>query len=287
MESTTIIAFDQHAQSVVAAVLGPGDSNRRCIRLPSDLPTIGRFVSRVCTARSGAMLLRGGPVWVRAAPVSHRARRGVRRHRAGLIPRRAGDRIKTDRRDARQLAVLYRAGALTPIHVPSEDEEAVRDLLRCREDLQCRSAPRTTSAVEVSAPSRPALYQTKRRGASKHGSGCGSLRWSRVALEQTFGAYLRAVDDVAARLATSRTTCGVFYERTVCRTGAALAMLPRHQRSHRADDRRRARGCAALSECAAAHGVRRASCPRSIPAAPGAAAERSRRRGTRICGGSW
>src|SRR6266566_6470983 len=52
-----------------------------------------------------------------------------------LIPRRAGNRVKTDRRDAAQLAVLYRAGALTASHIPTEQEEAVRDLLRCREDL--------------------------------------------------------------------------------------------------------------------------------------------------------
>ena len=52
-----------------------------------------------------------------------------------LIPRRVGNRVKTDRRDAGQLAVLYRAGALTPIHIPTEQEEAVRDLLRCREDI--------------------------------------------------------------------------------------------------------------------------------------------------------
>ena len=44
-----------------------------------------------------------------------------------LIPRRAGTRVKTDRRDAARLAVLYRAGALTAIHIPTEQEEAVRD----------------------------------------------------------------------------------------------------------------------------------------------------------------
>ena len=44
-----------------------------------------------------------------------------------LIPRRAGDRIKTDRRDAIQLAVLYRAGALTRIHIPTDQEEPSAD----------------------------------------------------------------------------------------------------------------------------------------------------------------
>jgi transposase len=52
-----------------------------------------------------------------------------------LIPRRAGDRVKTDRRDASRLARLHRAGELTPIRVPSRAEEAVRDLVRARAAL--------------------------------------------------------------------------------------------------------------------------------------------------------
>jgi transposase len=50
------------------------------------------------------------------------------------IPRASGDRIKTDRRDATTLARLHRAGELVAIHVPTVDDEAVRDLVRARED---------------------------------------------------------------------------------------------------------------------------------------------------------
>jgi transposase len=49
-----------------------------------------------------------------------------------LIPRRPGDRIKTDRRDAINLAKLHRAGELTPVWVPDEAHEAIRDLVRAR-----------------------------------------------------------------------------------------------------------------------------------------------------------
>src|SRR5262247_4177647 len=51
-----------------------------------------------------------------------------------LIPKKAGDRVKTDRRDARQLARLMRSGALTPVYVPQVEDEAIRDLSRARED---------------------------------------------------------------------------------------------------------------------------------------------------------
>lgn len=49
-----------------------------------------------------------------------------------LIPKKAGLKRKNDRIDARHMAEYYRSGLLTFIHVPSEAEEAVRDLLRCR-----------------------------------------------------------------------------------------------------------------------------------------------------------
>ncbi|MGH3505119.1 MAG: IS110 family transposase [Nocardioidaceae bacterium] len=52
-----------------------------------------------------------------------------------LVPTRSGDRVKTDRRDARRLARLLRAGELTAIRVPTDAEEAVRDLCRARADL--------------------------------------------------------------------------------------------------------------------------------------------------------
>lgn len=52
-----------------------------------------------------------------------------------LIPTRPGDHVKTDRRDARKLGRLYRAGELTFIHIPTEKEESTRGLVRCRETM--------------------------------------------------------------------------------------------------------------------------------------------------------
>ena len=51
-----------------------------------------------------------------------------------LVPKKPGDRVKTDRRDALLLARLARSGELTPVRVPSAADEAVRDLVRARED---------------------------------------------------------------------------------------------------------------------------------------------------------
>jgi transposase len=51
-----------------------------------------------------------------------------------LIPKKAGDRVKTNRRDAIKLARLMRSGDLTPVYVPAVEDEAIRDLCRARED---------------------------------------------------------------------------------------------------------------------------------------------------------
>ncbi len=53
-----------------------------------------------------------------------------------LIPRKSGDRVKTDRRDANTLTRLHRAGELTPVWVPDKEQEAMRDLTRAREDMK-------------------------------------------------------------------------------------------------------------------------------------------------------
>jgi transposase len=52
-----------------------------------------------------------------------------------MIPKRSGDRIKTDRRDAINLVRLFRAGELKSIYIPTEEDEAIRDLIRCRDDI--------------------------------------------------------------------------------------------------------------------------------------------------------
>jgi len=51
-----------------------------------------------------------------------------------LIPKKPGDKVKTDKRDADQLVRLLRAGELTPVYVPNAEDEAIRDLSRARED---------------------------------------------------------------------------------------------------------------------------------------------------------
>jgi hypothetical protein len=107
-ESTPIVAFDQHTGSVMAAVLLPGDRVPALQPLPPDLPAIGRFLERF--AASGVRCCyEAGPCGFDLQRYLHAKRIACDVIAPALIPRRAGNRVKTDRRDAAQLAVLHRA----------------------------------------------------------------------------------------------------------------------------------------------------------------------------------
>ena len=200
-ESTTIVAFDQHARSVVAAVLGPHNTEPALHPLASDLPAIGRFVSRLAKRGPVRCCYEAGPCGL--ALQRFLAAQGVNCEviAPALIPRRSGDRIKTDRRDARQLAVLYRAGALTAIHIPSEQEEAIRDLLRCREDIRADLLRARHRLSKFLLRHDRRYTQTKGAWSRRHTEWLRQLRWPLAALELTFSAYMRAIDEASTRLA--------------------------------------------------------------------------------------
>lgn len=199
-ESTPIVAFDQHAATTVAAVLLPGQRTPALHALSSDSPTILRFVARL--GRQGAV-----QCCYEAGPCGFDLQRTLSQHGVAceviapaLIPRRPGDRIKTDRRDAGQLAVLYRAGALTAIHIPTEQEEAARDLLRCREDIRADLLRAKHRLSKFLLRHGRRFTGTKRAWTRRHAAWLHAQTWAEPALAQTHRAYIRAVDEAMGRL---------------------------------------------------------------------------------------
>jgi transposase len=116
------------------------------------------------------------------------------------IPRAPGERVKTDRRDALKLARLARAGDLIAVRVPDSADEAVRDLVRAREDAvrEQRNARHRLKALLL----RNGIAYTGRSAWTG-----GHLRWlARVNLPQpaqqlAFQEYLHAISESAARIA--------------------------------------------------------------------------------------
>ena len=115
-----------------------------------------------------------------------------------LIPRRPGDRVKTDRRDARKLAELLRADLLTEVHPPTPGQEAVRDLCRAREDAV---ADRTRARHRLAKLLlRRGIAYDGRNWTLRHRRWLLTLRFEHSAAQATFDDYLRALEAVEERL---------------------------------------------------------------------------------------
>jgi transposase len=116
-----------------------------------------------------------------------------------LIPVKPGERIKTDRRDAKKLAELLRAGLLTEVHPPTVQEEAVRDLVRCREDaLEDRT--RCRHRLIKMLLRRGYLWQEASSWTAAHRRWMQSLSWEHEADRVVFEDYLLALEQTESRL---------------------------------------------------------------------------------------
>jgi transposase len=148
-----------------------------------------------------------GPVHVfyEAGPCGYALQRQVTTARVrcevvapALIPRKPGERVKTNRRDARKLAELGRAGLLTTVRPPTPDEEAVRDLARARddarEDLQ-RCRHRLGKLLL-----RRGLHFGGRNWTQAHGQWLDRLTWTHPAERAVVEDYRLAIAHTEARL---------------------------------------------------------------------------------------
>lgn len=117
-----------------------------------------------------------------------------------LIPKRPGDRIKTDKRDALQLAKLHRAGELIPIYVPTPEDEALRDLVRAREDAKedlNRHRQRLGKFLLRHQIKSPAGVKS---GTSKHEEWLDTLRFQNDCHRLVFQEYRQAIWEMCERI---------------------------------------------------------------------------------------
>lgn len=116
-----------------------------------------------------------------------------------LVPRKPGERIKTDRRDAKKLAEYWRSGSLTVVRPPTPEQEAVRDLVRCREDVR-DDLLRCKHRLGKMLLRRALEFREGRAWTARHRTWLRSLRWEYASDEIVFTEYLMAVELLEERL---------------------------------------------------------------------------------------
>ena len=202
-ESITWVGMDAHKISIKVAAFFPGQPEP--VEWQED--TTAEAVRRLCRK-----LRREAPGEVRccyeAGPTGYALQRQLRAAGLGctviapsLTPVKPGVHIKTDRRDARKLAELFRAGLLTEVHPPSESDEALRDLCRCRDDVRV-DLLRARHRLSKFLLRRHCIYrQTKHHWGTRHWAWLEELRFDDPMSQATFDSYMLAVQQLEERQA--------------------------------------------------------------------------------------
>ena len=197
LQDITFVGMDAHKLSIKAAVLYPGRSESVMLEIPNEKAAIRRMVRKIEREAPGAVRY-----CYEAGPCGYALQRqieGCEVVAPSLIPVKAGDRIKTDRRDARKLAELFRAGLLTIVTPPSTEDEAVRDLMRAREDAK-GDHQRCRNRIASLLLRRGLSYSDTRAWTNAHRAWLKSQRFTHAADQAMFDDYLLALEQVEERL---------------------------------------------------------------------------------------
>ena len=197
---TTYVGVDAHKKELFVAMLIGSQTTPVSWTVPNEPQAVRRLVRKLEREAPGAVR-----VCYEAGPCGYALQRQVATPRVScqviapaLIPRKPGERIKTNPRDARKLVELLRAGLLTEVRPPTEAEEAVRDLCRARddarEDLQ-RARHRLGKLLL-----RRGLHYSGRNWTVAHRRWIDSLEWTQPAERVVVDDYLLAIDQLEARL---------------------------------------------------------------------------------------
>jgi transposase len=149
-DARTFVALDVHKLSIVAATLPPAGGRPEIHRIETTEKAIRRFIAKLGGPDELAVCYEAGAGGFALWRLLTSMGVGCDVIAPSLIPVRAGDRVKTDRRDAEKLVTLYRGGLLRFVAPPTPETEGLRDLLRCRDDIRCaRTAARHRVAKQL------------------------------------------------------------------------------------------------------------------------------------------
>jgi transposase len=187
--------LDVHKDSISVAILRSEEASPDVEKIFNDEASVRRLIDRFPDRGALRVCYEAGPTGFGLCRLLASMGVACVVVAPSLIPKAPGDRVKTDRRDARRLARLHRAGELTAIRVPTEAEEAVRDLCRARADLvEDRTRGRHRLSKFLLRHDR--VYRAGTAWTLGHEQWLAAQRFTEPALQVTYGHY-RAV--LAAR----------------------------------------------------------------------------------------
>ena len=201
MSKLQFVGLDVHAETIAVAVAETGGEVRSLGVIPNRLESVRKLVHKLGPVQHLRVCYEAGPTgyvlyW-------QLTQLGVECQviAPSLVPTKAGDRVKTDRRDAEKLARCHRAGELTAVWVPDAAHEALRDLVRAREAAkkdQLKARHRLGKFLLRHGHRRPdgvtAWTKKHREWIKSH------VRFTEAALEATLADYLEEVDHVGGRI---------------------------------------------------------------------------------------
>jgi transposase len=201
---TTWVGIDDHKMSLTVAVLDPDGRDAAVRTVPNEDRALRRWVRRLVreygegsirmcyeAGPNGFALKRRleavGPVAVAVIAPS-------------LTPRRAGARVKTDRRDAAKLARLYRSGELTEIAIPEATDEAARELVRTYHRV-ATEITRKRHHITKFLIRRGHIYRDGRNWTQRYRRWLRGLRWGHWADEESFVELTTGLEELENRRA--------------------------------------------------------------------------------------
>lgn len=202
-EYITYVGMDAHAKTINVAVILPGST---------EIDAQWQVAYEDCSLRRLAKKLREmGEMNVQATYEAGPCGYALKHKRESLgvpcevaapslVPSKPGERIKTDKRDARKLAKLLKAGLLTFVHPPNEREEAVRDLTRAREDAKkdLMAARHRISKMLLRYGLR---FTETKNWTQRHRMWLKQIRFEQEHAQAVFDNYLLSMEQVEERLA--------------------------------------------------------------------------------------
>jgi transposase len=205
------VALDVHKNAITAALLPAEGRELELVQLEHSEKAIRRLIRRLGGPRGLAVCYEAGACGYDLYRLLTRLGVACDIVAPSLTPVRPGDRVKTDRRDATKLVRLYRAGELSFVVPPTPEQEGLRDLVRCRDDLRrARMAARNRVGKQLLRYGR--VYRLgKRSWTLRHRAWVGRQRleqplaqaaleqmlWHLEALDAQLAALDRRLDEVA------------------------------------------------------------------------------------------